>query len=503
MSLSDIKSTPILYNSFLIQGTTIQNFKKANIEKKIEKIYEDLKSLNEKKENIKYLCLSCIFGGFLGDSMGSCCEFSEKSPKNHLDIFKIENGIFENGEITDDSEMAISAAFAYIDYLSNQSKINIQDLLYFYYGIWTNSWPKDIGMTVQRALSLFNVKRDSIINAKFSNFIKQNTINCNWNSLANGFLMRISTFIVFFYYNYYNEIIKIFQSEKESDEYLNLYYLIYIESIKNTEITHPNFENAISSALFTFMVLTAFIKKKSKDVIDYLKCLLNNKNFENKIPEIKEYSLNTKIKIKNIFQEIEQNKDFDVFDSMGYYLHAFKLSIFYLYKYNEMENSEKYENKEIPNLYRYIMEDICDRGGDTDTNCAIVGTLIGPLIGYKKFDQKLFEIFIKYFPSKRIQYTSALMYYYVNFLEKNCLKIKNKISEEIINEIVSEENKIEKESNGKENNKTEENEEGGNIKKKKNEGEKKKIEIQEEKKDIEENNKFKFSVFEILLEFLN
>ena len=49
MSLSDIKSTPILYNSFLIEGTTIQNFKKANIEKKIEKIYEDLKSLNEKK----------------------------------------------------------------------------------------------------------------------------------------------------------------------------------------------------------------------------------------------------------------------------------------------------------------------------------------------------------------------------------------------------------------------------------------------------------------------
>ena len=32
---------------------------------------------------------------------------------------------------------------------------------------------------------------------------------------------------------------------------------------------------------------------------------------------------------------------------------------------------------------------------------------------------------------------------------------------------------------------------------------KKKIEIQEEKKNIEENNKFKFSVFEILLEFLN
>ena len=44
-------------------------------------------------------------------------------------------------------------------------------------------------------------------------------------------------------------------------------------------------------------------------------------------------------------------------------------------------------------LYYKIMCDICNRGGDTDTNCAIVGTMIGPLIGYKNFKKNLIPSF--------------------------------------------------------------------------------------------------------------
>jgi len=35
------------------------------------------------------------------------------------------------------------------------------------------------------------------------------------------------------------------------------------------------------------------------------------------------------------------------------------------------------------NLYQYYLEKILTEGGDTDTNAAIVGTMIGALVGYK------------------------------------------------------------------------------------------------------------------------
>ena len=136
-----------------------------------------------------------IFGAFLGDSMGSCCEFSLPCDTNHTHIFEYEEGIFRPGEVTDDSEMAMSAAFAYIDILNEDPSI-IQDLIYYYFCIWRCSEPKDIGGATTSALDNWD-ENQSIIDTKFdAEFVRTN----NWNSLANGFLMRISTFIVYYYY---------------------------------------------------------------------------------------------------------------------------------------------------------------------------------------------------------------------------------------------------------------------------------------------------------------
>ena len=107
---------------------------------------------------------------------------------------------------------------------------------------------------------------------------------------------------------------------------------------------------------------------------------------------------------------------------MGYYIHGFRLSVFFIHKYPDMaENKDK-------DLYYKIMCDVCDYGGDTDTNCAIVGAMIGPLIGYKNFKSELFERFIRFIPDRRCQYNSAFMYVYVNYLEEklNKEKIENK-----------------------------------------------------------------------------
>ena len=74
------------------------------------------------------------------------------------------------------------------------------------------------------------------------------------------------------------------------------------------------------------------------------------------------------------------------------------------------------------------MFDICDYGGDTDTNCAIVGAMIGPLIGYKNFKKDLFDKFIRFITIRRCQYTSAFIYVYINYLEEKLLNNKQIIT---------------------------------------------------------------------------
>ena len=59
---------------------------------------------------------------------------------------------------------------------------------------------------------------------------------------------------------------------------------------------------------------------------------------------------------------------------MGWLKIAFNYSFYYL------KHSDDYKAKD--NIYRELMEKILIEGGDTDTNAAIVGGLIGALVGY-------------------------------------------------------------------------------------------------------------------------
>ena len=402
--------------SFLL-NLNIKNFDKNLITNNILRIADKLEDLDTEKERHKYLCLSCIFGAFLGDSMGSCCEFSRPSPNNCKSIFKIKNGIFAPGEVTDDSEMAMSSAFAYIDSFNEDPSI-IQNIIYYYFCIWRSSGPKDIGNTTTKALRYW--KANDINETAFNYKL---TRGFNWDSLANGFLMRISTFIVYYYYthleNIYNTINKFYEKENEeiSQKIIDLYYDIYEESIKNTEITHPNYENGISSAIFTLLTLTGMVTNDASKIYSLFKLITKCKNFfDLHKDQSKAYGINTQKKYVQILEEIESDKKIQVFNLMGYYLHGFKLSIYFVKQLSEMGN-------EIgDNVYYDIMCKVCNYGGDTDTNCAIVGAMIGPLIGYKKFGSEYFDIFINFIPERRLQFNSAFMYIYVSYLEEKCLK---------------------------------------------------------------------------------
>ena len=107
----------------------------------------------------------------------------------------------------------------------------------------------------------------------------------------------------------------------------------------------------------------------------------------------------------------------NIFESMGYYVHAIRLSLYYLYDFDNYASMKGFTK------YRSIMNDINNFGGDTDTNSAIVGQIIGPLIGFQNFGTKELQKILEHVSPSRFQYSASMAYFYVDYLEK--IKKKN------------------------------------------------------------------------------
>ena len=412
---SDILKQPILLSYFYIYlFRHSKDIDFSIFSKNIQTLSKKINSISPKKNFDMYIGFSCIFGAFLGDSLGGHCEFMHSSFNNHDRIYTNER--FKNGQITDDSEMAISKAFAIMD-MSDINNLD-QNLLFYYYGIWIFSMPLDQGFTTSSALHNFRIQTMPIDGKIiFSDEIRKKIAKQNCNSKANGGLMRISTLIVWFYYKNKNEIKNILKSDNIA-KFFDLYAKIYIEVEKDFEITHPNKENIVSGALLTFMTLCTINQYKGEETIKKLLILLENDIF-NTSPDEKIL----KLIVKNTLDEIgnEKFKKFEYFKNVivnqGYYVHAFKLCIYYLSVIDKRRKNEE-------NIYLKIIQEICDYGGDTDTNCAIVGTVIGPMIGYLNFtNDKLFQNLINCDEPKRIIYTSSLIYFFIEYLD-NCFNQK-------------------------------------------------------------------------------
>ena len=421
---SDITANPKLLSYFymyLFNNSKYLNY--SLFSKNIHLLSQKILSFSPQRNNDMYISLSCIFGAFLGDSLGGHCEFMGSSSSNHMRIYG--NDRFINGQVTDDSELAISKAFAIMD-MGDVNKID-QNLLFYYYGIWTFSNPPDQGMTTSTALHNFRIESMPINDVNlFSNEIRQKVKIQNCNSKANGGLMRISTLIVWFYYKNKNEIRNCLNSN-DKNLLWKLYSNLFEEVKKDFEITHPNRENIVAGTLVAFMTLCTMNHFSGKDTINKLMVLLQNDIFNNHYSK-EEVALNSLI--KSTFKEISypQFNRFEYFKNvvinMGLYVHAFKLILYYLSVIDERRMNEE-------NIYIKIIQEICDYGGDTDTNAAIVGTVIGPLIGYLNFtrdknrDKILFENLLNFYDKNRILYTSSFMFFFVEYLDKSFNKINS------------------------------------------------------------------------------
>ena len=215
--------------------------------------------------------------------------------------------------------------------------------------------------------------------------------------------------------NYVKEMLQ----TKSSKNYFELYQKIYEEFSKDTALTHGNKENAYGGTLLVFMGLCSLEQRYSgNDIINMVKILHSNNYFNDENNYI-EYKL--KRHFESILSEISKpdfNKDEffgNLYYQMGFYKHAFNLTVYYL---SIFDKETKINKKSLKDFYRDMIFDISDFGGDTDTNGAIVGSVLGPLIGLENLDRKYFDIFLNFYSRERIIYNSAFMYYYAEYLTR-------------------------------------------------------------------------------------
>ena len=411
-NLNSLKHLPILS----------ENDIKFNFNKNIKKIISQIKSIIKKPSHELYNVLSCIYGAFLGDAMGAFCEFHKPNKNNSKMIFKTEMTVIGGvpGQVTDDSEMALSLAYAIMDNPMKEELIS--DYICFYYGAWSQTKPLDIGSTTKKSLKEFNFIK---YNPNLNNFkdIEKTLLEKNINSLSNGFLMRKSPFIAWLYYRFFDEIKNALELNK-SDELINLYIKIRNLSQSDNKCTNPNQLTNIVSAFYCLMALMAIKGMNSSQIIDIISKFCNFSYFQNLKKEDDEKIVSKKIldyivsfnstgfDLWNSFADANKKEEY-IYHHMGYYFHALKLTLYFLCQF---ENLKKKIG--IKKLYKEIMNQICDLGGDTDTNCCIVGTVIGPLIGMSYFGSK-FNIMLELIPPNRAIYSVALAFLFVLYLKKS------------------------------------------------------------------------------------
>jgi ADP-ribosylglycohydrolase len=457
-----LNKNPDQHHNFLFnEFTQILNNKTCVkiFESNVYNTLEILKNFNNRKVNINgsahpkllYYSISSIISAFIGDSMGSYVEFSKPSMNNHNFLWTDTNRIFgtSRGQVTDDSEMALSLILGLCDSLYSSSDSLVQDFLAYYYGLWYASEPFDLGITTRKALIDFEnvLEKNGFIyfsqRKENKYYDKCKMAAMTMTSLSNGFLMRHTPLTFYNFWKFENQIISLlnfedrFDSEKNYNTktiHENFNKIIELISPMNeidVSITHSNLNTLFFTNFYDLMIMNILYCHSRVDQLSNLEisCKVYNrmKEYFNYIfTEKFDNSLYSTDTFPNLFDFIERidklsldlssiSTDFKQFNDeiikfifsenigtqhTGFFLHAIKLCLFFLKFYDNFDQvSKKTENGlTSSDPFEYFMFLICDLGGDTDTNCCIVGGVIGALVGFSSYNEKYLKDTMNFLP---------------------------------------------------------------------------------------------------------
>jgi ADP-ribosyl-[dinitrogen reductase] hydrolase len=272
--------------------------------------------------------IGSLLGAAYGDAAGARLEFMDKITTSELEkAMNLQGGgVFKvaPGQVTDDTELSIQLFRALLEYKHNTDpELQIDDFIFKRYSDWFNSNPFDIGQTTCNAFQNVFDKNDMIENAHI----------LNNQSESNGALMRCIPLAVYS-----------FENSLSLDE---IYELITLD----VHLTHG--KKTVANLVFIYVMIIIYLYKN-----------LDWKTIQSKLDEIRKRLDDERI--DNIFKNYKNYNNVDVYKQMGWDVHAFSLVLYCLE-----------QNFSFTEAIKFVLK----KGGDTDTNAAIVGGIMGAKYG--------------------------------------------------------------------------------------------------------------------------
>ncbi|EAR83125.2 ADP-ribosylglycohydrolase (macronuclear) [Tetrahymena thermophila SB210] len=317
----------------------------------------------------------CLFGAFIGDSMGSYLEFNKQQITNELvrQAYQLPGGGIFNltkGQLTDDGELAIMLAEGLLEAKTNEPNDFMINILKKYH-FWVNSNPFDFGSTMQNSWMPMNFTTYKELLQKYQNnelnllqSIQNNAAKTSVNSQSNGFLMKQQPLGILLW----NSPIDVIFQFAELD----------------TKFTHSDQFCLEVSKIYTYILAQLIKRGKQESFKIYCEArkLAWENYFSNQMKEtfnyiemqfqgITEQSLRTgekfginQIGFPNFYAIYKAEKQ------IGWVRIAFSYSLYILIA-----------NLTVEQLYQGILS----IGGDTDTNLCIAGAVYGAQNGIETF----------------------------------------------------------------------------------------------------------------------
>lgn len=287
-----------------------------------------------------------MLGALVGDAAGATLEFigQEITEEMALNAMKMPGGgpiRVGPGQITDDGELTLALWQA----LTN-SRLNNYDALYKSmireYAKWYESAPFDIGRTCSFAFeAAYEVVTDAkdnknnILTDKHINYIHDIVNRFNETSEANGALMR-STAIASYVINYESDII---------EDMLRI-------SDMDCSLSHPNKVCKDANKIYLFTIVNILMGKSPKEVLNLTTNFVNDP-LNNISDKVKYW----------FFEESLNISELNCKKMIGHLRWGFVMAIYFL-RHPEIDFEE-------------AIKITLMKGGDTDTNAAIVGGMVG------------------------------------------------------------------------------------------------------------------------------
>lgn len=288
--------------------------------------------------------LGCLMGLFVGDAAGATLEFFRRPiTHNHaVTAMQMQGGGSLNvapGQFTDDSELAIHLLKALYD-KDPTDGIPLSDVAKEYID-WLRSHPFDIGFTCKRAFAFSTNHEDMMYKAK----------TYSMHSQANGSLMRIAPLAIW--------------CRKMQPDVIMSY------ARAEATLSHPNVICQDCNAMYC-LALSYLIRSSGDAVgaINYCKMFVDC--IHPMVAEWFKMSVN------------DMNLDIDCTINIGHVKYGFILAFHFL---------------SIRASYEDGIRHTLLKGGDTDTNAAIVGAMLGALHGYDGIPSSMKEPMLMFDPS--------------------------------------------------------------------------------------------------------